>query len=247
MTRKMYICLMKKISLFLSLLLLPLGLSAEKPSVSVDGSLLFSSTYIWRGDRLCGFHLNPNVGVNLGGFRLENNSYFSTDGLYKEIDWDLSYTFGDFSIHLLDYFSHTAGDPEYYFDWRRGPSSHMDEIGLCYESSAIPLNVSWYTFVWGDWWENEDGTTGPLTFSSFLDIGTYYEFEDGGAASLTLGTSVLKGYYTDYSKSFMPVHIGLGYSKTLSAGKLSIPLEVQIVVNPYQRRVHAGASIGLAF
>jgi hypothetical protein len=45
----------------------------------------------------------------------------------------------------------------------------------------------------------------------------------------------------------MPVHIGLGYSKTLSAGKLSIPLEVQIVVNPYQRRVHAGASIGLAF
>ena len=161
---------MKKISLFLSLLLLPLGLSAEKPSVSVDGSLLFSSTYIWRGDRLCGFHLNPNVGVNLGGFRLENNSYFSTDGLYKEIDWDLSYTFGDFSIHLLDYFSHTAGDPEYYFDWRRGPSSHMDEIGLCYESSAIPLNVSWYTFVWGDWWENEDGTTGPLTFSSFLEM-----------------------------------------------------------------------------
>ena len=112
----------------------------------------------------------------LGDRQVRCISLFSTDGLYKEIDWDLSYTIGDFSIHLLDYFSHVAGTPEYYFDCRHGLSSHMDEIGLLYESSAIPLNIGWYTFVWGDWKENEDGSTGPLTFSSFLDIGTYYEF-----------------------------------------------------------------------
>ena len=238
---------MKKAVVLFALFLLPMSLAAEKPSVSVDGSMIFSSTYIWRGDKLCGFHLNPNIGFNLGGFRLENNSYFSTDGLYKEIDWDLSYTIGDFSIHLLDYFSHVAGTPEYYFDWRHGLSSHMDEIGLLYESSAIPLNIGWYTFVWGDWKENEDGSTGPLTFSSFLDIGTYYEFEDGGTASLTLGTSILKGYYTDYSKNFMPVHIGLGYNKSFKAGALSIPLEFSLVVNPYTRMVHAGASVGIEF
>ena len=238
---------MKKLAMLFGLIFLPLCLAAEKPTVSVDGSLLFSSTYIWRGDKLCGFHLNPNIGFNLGGFRLENNSYFSTDGIYKEIDGDLSYSFGDFSIHLMDYFSHSQGVPEYYFDWRKGLSSHTDEMALYYESSVIPLDVRWYTFVWGDWNENEDGTTGPLTFSSFLELGTHYEFEDGGTASLTLGASVLKGYYTDYSKDFMPVHIGLGYSKSLTAGNLSIPLEVSLVVNPYRRMVLAGASIGLEF
>ena len=236
---------MRKITLLICLALLPVGLAAEKPSV--DGSLLYSSAFIWRGDKLCGFHLNPNVGVNFGGFRLENNSFFSTDGLFKEIDWDLSYTIGDFSIHILDYFSHTQGTPEYYFDWRKGLSSHTDEIGLCYESSVIPLNVGWYTYVWGDWLEGEDGKVGPLSFSSYLELGTYYEFEGGGTASLTLGASVFKGYHTDYSKYFMPVHVGIGYGKTLSAGSLSIPLEFNIVVNPYRRAVIAGASIGVEF
>ena len=239
---------MKKILPFL-LLLLPLSLTAERPPVSIDGSVMASSAFLWRGDKLCGANLNPNIEFHVGDFTLGSYSYIGLNGRYKEIDWDISYAIGDFSIHLSDYYSRGSDDPmaENYFSWRKGATNHMDEIGLMYESSAIPLNVRWFTYFWGDWIpdENEDPTR--LSFSSYLELETYYETEQYGTLTLNLGISAIKGYYTDYEKPFMPVHLGLGYDKSFDLGKVSIPISASVVFNPWQKTCHAAAAVGLAF
>ena len=238
---------MKKLFPVILLLLCPLVLNAERPPVSIDGSVLASSAFLWRGDKLCGAHLNPNIEFHAGGFTLGSYSFIALNGKYKEIDWDISYALGDFSIHLSDYYSRASDDPmqENYFSWSKGATNHMDEISLMYESSVIPLNVRWFTFFWGDWIPDENADPGKL--SSFLELETYYESEKYGTATLNLGISVFRGYYTDYEKPFMPVHIGLSYEKSFDLGKVEIPLGASIVFNPWMKACHAAAYVGLAF
>ena len=234
---------------FCFLFFLPAPLRAEKTVVSVDGSLMLSSAYLWRGEKECNLHVNPNVALHWGGFTLETYSYLSLDGKYKEIDWDISYTIGDFSLHIADYYAHLADSPlgENYFTWEKGKTGHSDEVALIYQSSSIPLNVRWFTFFWGNWLPEDEGRPGKLSFSSFLELESYYDFKRFGKASLTLGFSVLKGAYTDYTKYFMPVHIGLTYEKSFDLGPVSIPLRVGIVYNPYRKTCLAEAAFGFAF
>ena len=239
---------MKRLVL-LSLLFFPLTLFAERPPVSIDGSIMASSAFLWRGDKLCGVNFNPNIELHIGNFTLGSYTYLALNGKYKEIDWDISYAFGDFSIHLSDYYSRASDDPmkENYFSWAKGATNHMDEIALMYESSVIPLNVRWFTFFWGDWIPDENDDPTRLSFSSFLELETYYEHEKFGTATLNLGISVLKGYYTEYEKPFMPVHIGLGYEKSFDLGKIEIPIGASVVFNPWTKTCHAAAAVGLAF
>lgn len=240
---------MKKLFPFVFLILLPLGLKAERPPVSIDGSVVVSSAYLWRGDKVCGLHFSPDVSLHIGNFTIENYSFLALNGSYKEIDWDIYYTIGDFSIHLADYYGRYKDDEmtENFFSWRKGATNHCDEFCLAYESSVIPLNVRWFTFFWGDWLPDGNGDPDRLSFSSFLEMETYYEFEKYGTATLNLGLSVFRGAYTDYEKPFMPVHIGLTYAKSFDLGKVEVPLEAFVVWNPYLKTCHAGASVGLAF
>ncbi|MBQ4184145.1 MAG: hypothetical protein II652_04295 [Bacteroidales bacterium] len=234
--------------LLLVFLFFPLLLQAGRPGVTVDGSLLFSSAYLWRGEKVCGLHFNPDVALHLGNLTLENYSFLACDGSYKEIDFDLSYRLGDFTFHLADYYFHYS-DPdksENYFDWKRG-SEHCDEIALCYDSSAIPLNVKWFTFFWGQWIPDEEGRPGRLSFSSYLEVETYLELQNLGRLSLNLGASVLKGPYTGFSKDFMPIHIALGYSRSFDVGGFSVPIRSTVVFNPYLRTCMAEAALGLRF
>ena len=60
--------------LLLVFLFFPLLLQAGRPGVTVDGSLLFSSAYLWRGEKVCGLHFNPDVALHLGNLTLENYS-----------------------------------------------------------------------------------------------------------------------------------------------------------------------------
>ena len=235
---------------FLSVLfLLPTTAYAGTPAVSVNGSLLCSSAYLWRGEKVCGLHFNPDVAIHIGNLTLENYSFLALDGQYKEIDFDLSYKAGDFTFHLADYYFHYTNPQkaENYFNWSKGESEHCDEVALCYDSSVIPLNVKWFTFFWGQWIPDSEGRADRLSFSSYLEIETYWQIGPGGRLSLNLGTSILKGPYTGFTHSFMPIHIALGYSYSIDAGYFRIPVRSTLVFNPYMRTCLAEAAIGVAF
>ncbi|MBQ9462442.1 MAG: hypothetical protein IJU68_02150 [Bacteroidales bacterium] len=224
-------------------------LRAAGPGFSVDGRVLLSSAYLWRGDRVCGTHFNPDVCLNFGNFTIENYDYLSFDGQYKEIDWDLSWKAGDFTFHLADYYARYASDPgkENFFNWKKGQTNHVDEIALVYDSSLFPLTAKWFTFFWGDWIPDSTGAPDRLSLSSYLELGTYYKSEKWGICSLALGASVLKGSYTNYSRDFAPIHLELKYEKILDAGSIRIPVGASFVVNPYNHSCYGAAWAGFEF
>ena len=245
---------MKRLSLlFLCFFAAAVGAAAQevsdKPATKVEATVSLSSAYLWRGDAVCGFHAAPDVKFKLGGFTLEHYDFLALDGSYKEIDWDMQYTVGDFTFHLADYYYYYSSSPlkENYFSWKKGNTTHVDEVALVYESSAIPLIVKWFTFFWGDWLPGPDGQPSDLSLSSYLEVSAYHRFSNGGVFSAALGNSVFKGSYTGYTRNFAPIHAELKYGMELSAGKVRFPLSASFVVNPFSGQCFAAASAGVSF
>ena len=223
--------------------------AADKPAPKLEGTISLSSAYLWRGDAVCGFHAAPYVRFSAGGFAIEQYDFLALDGSYKEIDWDLSYKLGDFTFHLADYFFYYSNSPakENYFTWKKGETTHVDEVAMVYDCSAIPLTVKWFTFFWGDWLPAPDGSLLDLSLSSYFEVSAHHDFNDGGRFSAALGFSVFKGSYTAYTRDLAPIHAELKYGKELSYGKVRFPLGVSLVVNPFSQRCYAAASAGVSF
>lgn len=230
-------------------ILLSLPAQAGNPKFSVNGRLSLSSAYVWRGEQVCGLHVNPYVAFHYGNLCLEQYSFLSLDGSYKEIDWDLSYTVGPVTLHVADYYWHAPGlaAGENYFSWAKGQTHHIDEVVLVYSSKAIPFKASWFTFFWGDWRPAGVEGEGRLSFSSYLQLETWLNFGKYGRGTAAFGASVFKGAYTGYTKDFMPVHLALVYSKSFDFNSFSIPMELSFVLNPYSRACLPAASIGIMF
>ena len=155
------------------------ALPAQK--FSVDGSVELYSAYIWRGDKVCGAQISPFVNFHYGAWTLQSFGFLAIDNSYKEIDWDLSYKYKDFSLHIADYFYHGFAFPlpEDYFDFKKASSTHVLEGILCWDSSTLPLAAKWFTFVFGSWLPS----TGENAFSSYLELEAYHKFADAGKFS----------------------------------------------------------------
>ena len=240
---------MKRLLPGLLLLLSTLSPSFGQSPVQAEASLIVSSAYLWRGEKVCGFHLQPGAAIKIGRFTIENSDYISLDGKYQEVDLGVSYSFGELSVHLADYYSHTEGGAydSGFFNWQKHSTCHTDEFALVYSGSHIPLKARWFTFFWGDWLPDAAGRRGELSLSSYFELEAFHTMGDFGTMSAVLGTSVGKGPYTSYTEDIMPILAGLYYTKTFEASGVRFPLKASIVLNPYNRNCFAGISAGIAF
>ena len=232
-----------------ALILLVPSVSGAKNPFKVSGTATLQSAYLWRGEKVCEVNFNPVLEASVGGFTAQAFAYLPFDGSYKEIDVDFFYTLGPWQLHVADYFIRFASDPaqENFFDFRKQSTNHILEGILCYAPKTVPIEAKWFTFFYGDWIPEADGSRGRTSFSSYLELIGYHDFEKAGRASLVLGASVLKGPYTAYTKDFAFIHTELRYTNTIDLGAVKLPLGVSWLLNPYARRVFMNASVGVSF
>ncbi|MBO6168942.1 MAG: hypothetical protein J6O51_03115 [Bacteroidales bacterium] len=231
-----------------TLLLAPAALHAGSP-VKVSGTAILQSAYLWRGEKVCEVNFNPVLEASIGGFTAQAFAYLPFDGSYKEIDMDFFYTLGPWSLHVADYFIRFAADtaPENFFDWRKQSTNHIMEGIMCYAPRTVPIEAKWFTFFYGDWIPEPDGSRGKTSFSSYLELIGYHDFDKAGRVSLVGGASILKGPYTLYTKDFALIHCELRYTNTIDLGGVKLPVGVSWLLNPYARRVFMNASVGISF
>ncbi|MBO4671016.1 MAG: hypothetical protein J5640_04145 [Bacteroidales bacterium] len=239
---------MKRFTTILSALLLSAAALAESP-VKVSGTAIIQSAYLWRGEKVCEVNFNPVLEASVGGFTAQAFAYLPFNGTYKEIDLDLFYTLGPWQFHVADYFIRFANSPvkENYFDFSKQTTGHLFEGIICYSPEAVPVNAKWFTFFFGDWMPEPDGSRGKPTFSSYLELEAYHDFDAWGRGSFVLGSSILKGPYTAHTKDFAVIHCELRYTKTLELGAVKVPLSVSYLVNPYARTTFMNAGVGVSF
>lgn len=224
--------------------------SLQAQKLTVSGSIEAYTAYMWRGSRECGAHIFPCLTLQWGDLALQSYGFLSFDGTYREVDWDLSYKIGDVTLHVGDYYARLASytTPENYFCLKKGKTNHIIEGIICYEPSRLPFSVKWFTFLYGDWLPDSDGMPGKPSFSSYLEAEVYHEFTPGNnRLSLLGGASVLKGGYTSYTKDFAVINVELRYRYSLDLGKVSMPLQLSYIINPYRKTSWLNAGIGIAF
>jgi len=212
---------------------------------SIDASVELYSAYVWRGDKVCGTQFSPCVNFRYGAWTLQNFAFLAIDGSYKELDWDLSYKYKDFSLHFADYYYHGSGypQPEDYFDFDKASSTHVLEGILCYDPENLPFAARWFTFFTGSYYP----WNGKNAYSSYLELEAFHKFDNGGKLSFFMGSSVFKGAYTGYKENFMPIHLELRYRRVLEIGGARFPLTAAYILNPYTRSSFMNAGVGVEF
>lgn len=127
----------------------------EKKSVQIGGGADFVSSYIWRGVYEAGSSFQPSLVLTVGNFSVTawgTVDFASTS--YKEMDLTLAYTWKSLTFSLADlYWEGSATErnlvSHHYFDFGKD-SPHRIEAGLSWcVSSRIPVNLAWYTILFG--------------------------------------------------------------------------------------------------
>ena len=129
----------------------------------------FVNQYVWRGMRLGGAGVQPELGVAWKGLSLSAWGHTGFVGAENplEIDLTLEYGIGGFSIGLTDYWADNTGVNPNYFCYRPAYTGHTFEAHVGYDFGFLSLN--WYTNVWGyDGDALLDG--GKRPFSSFAEL-----------------------------------------------------------------------------
>ena len=240
--------MLRKLICTISLLICSLPiLHAEK--ISTSGAIETYAAYIWRGAKQCDIHVAPKLDLEWNGLILSSYGFVSFDGTYKEIDWDLSYTVGDFSFHLADYYARLSSytTPENYFSFKKGHTNHIQEAIICYDPHNMPFNIKWFTFIHGDWIPTSDGALGKPSFASYLQAELFHNFSPHSRLSLIGGASVFKGVFTGYTKNFAVISTELKYTYNIDIKSVTIPLTFSYIINPYDKTCLMNAGAGISF
>lgn len=231
--------------LLLSILSATLLHAQEQKTSPVSLSLELTSKYMWRGIEYgTSPVLFPALGFAEGGFAAYAMGGYATNGSHQEVDWGLSYTWKDITLAFNDYFYPTAvGAADNYFNLKSHETGHWWEATLGWSPEHWPFWVLLSTYIGGA----DKNLDGKQAYSSYAEVGGYYDFTADDRLSLALGSSLNTSFYTDYACGGSIVNIDLKYAHTAHLGSLDIPLSASWIYNPYKDKTYLTFSAAISF
>lgn len=203
-----------------------LGVNAQdKVEASLNAD--FVSSYIWRGQELGKFSIQPYAGVSYKGFTFSAwGSLGFTKEDPKELDLTLEYSYGGLTLNITDYW--VAGDAGY-FHYAQDNTAHTFEAGIAYDFG--PLALSWATNFAGYVGYNENG---EKAYASYMSVSVPFSLGGIDWTAEVGATPWGNDYYNDGGNGFQVSSVGITASKEIKITEsFSLPLWGQIVWNPY--------------
>ena len=230
---------MKKIFIVMALFLSSTIVRAEddgKSEFSLGAD--FVSSYVWRGMYLSGTSIQPDMSLSVGNFSI--GAWGSVDisgfGWYKEVDLYASYSFGNFTAGLFNYWVSEEGDYNY-FDYSES-TAHQLEINLLYSFDSFPLTLGWNTIIAGaDHYWDKNGKS-KRAFSTYIEAAYAFsvkevDFEAAVGISPWKSSTMYTGDYRYGTDKFAVVNMALTASKDIKINdKHSLGIFGQLAFNP---------------
>lgn len=225
------------------------GMSLATPALAEesDGSVSFSlgadvvSSYIWRGQELGAFSVQPSATITFNKPAVSfgvwaSAELFSTGNSVNMREFDLSLSWNPVSpltLSLTDYYFCGAN---YLSGWTwNSNSAHTFEGTIAYDFGF--LSASWNTVLAGV----DHNAAGDRTYSTYLELAAPYKLA-GVEGAVTVGASLWEDSYTQVgTDGFKVCNIGLSANKEF----MKLPFMGQIVFNPYSDKVFF--VVGLSF
>lgn len=238
--------------LFCAVMFLP-GLAAQernaygavKAEPNVHLSMELTSKYMWRGIEYgTSPVVFPTLSYGKGGFAAYAMGGYATNGSHSEVDLGLSYTWKEFTLAFNDYYYPTAvGEGDRYFNFKSHETGHWMEATLGWAPEKLPLWVLVSTYIGGA----DKNLEGKQAFSSYAEVGTYYDFLDDHRLSLAVGAALNKSFYTDYAHGLNVVNIDLRYTYNAKIGEWTLPLSAAWIINPFREKSYLTFSALISF
>lgn len=239
---------MKKLFVLVAFMISVLTASAQggDNKLPFSGSVELTTKYLWRGQEYGESPtFFPTLNYSIGGLSIYAIGAYTFDNSWREADLGISYTAGDFTLEVVDYFYPTVvGSSDKYFNFDNKDTGHVLEGVITYAPSSLPITALFSTFFYGaDKKEN-----GNQAWSTYAEFGYHYDFSETNVLSVSLGASLNKSLYNNYETSFSIVNVAVKYETELYAAKqFSIPASVQYVVNPQKEKNFLSFSLGISF
>lgn len=220
---------MKKyiIIILIAMAIVSTGRVEAQDKVSAEIKADFVSQYIWRGQDLGDFAVQPTLGVEWRGLSL---SAWGSTGITnpedtKEFDLTIGYSAGGFNAGITDYWFNSP-NPKY-FEYKSHKTSHVFEATIGYDFG--PAAISWFTNFAGNDGVNKSG---KRAYSSYIQASV--PFKLGGLS--WIGTLGAVPYATDFYSDvngFSVVNVSLSASYDIKVtDQFSLPIFATINTNP---------------
>lgn len=246
---------MKKISLpvvFIGLgAITSFSARADEPStssVSLEVGADVVSSYIWRGQELGGFSVQPSMTLSFDKAHLSLGVWASAELFERtsvlnmtEFDWSLTWNpIEPLTIALCDYFMSYAAGPTYFGEWNfSSSSSHCLEAQLAYDFG--PVALSWNTCLTGPDHSVDGGGKLKRNYSTYVEASAPFTVA-GVECSAAVGANLWKGEFTAAgNEGFNVCNISLSAKKEV----WKLPLTGQLVFNPQSDNAYF--VVGLSF
>ena len=207
--------------------------------------------YVWRGMEMMPQNsspvISPSFSYSIKGVYLYAMGGYALNGLYSEVDLGVSYTWKGITVGLNDYYYPTVdGNFDNYFS--SDNSGHWLEATLTYAPEKVPVWVTVSNFFYGpDKYIDENGAE-KQAYSSYIEVGTYFDFLDNNRVSLTIGSALNKSCYNGYMKNFCVCNIEGKYTYNVTfKNEWVLPLSVSCIYNPVYDKPFINFSANISF
>lgn len=240
---------MRKLLLLMTLIALPLMAGAAQRESDFHMNVDLQTKYVWRGLEMMQSNSAPVVFPQLNyqnkGFYVFAMGGYALNGNYAEVDFGVSYTWKWLTASLCDYYYPTLDGPkDNYFNFNRNTTGHWMEAAVTVAPEKIPLYLTVSNFFYGA----DKTLDGKQAYSTYVELGAYYDFLDSNRLSLAVGTACNKSCYTGYETGFGVCNVELKYTHSVSfANGWSIPLNVAYIINPVREKAFVNFSTSFAF
>lgn len=193
--------------------------------------------YLWRGMEMMSEDsapvLFPAINYSWDGLYVYAMGATAINGKYAEVDLGISYTWKGLSIGFNDYYYPTVDSKEDEYLGGGKHTGHWFEGVITYAPEKIPFSATLSNFFAGnDKYINDKGEE-KQAYSTYLELGTYYDFLKQNRISLNVGAALNKSCYNNYEHGFSVCNIELKYTYTVPfKSGWSLPLNVAYVYNP---------------
>lgn len=208
--------------------------------------------YMWRGMEMMPEEsapvLFPSVNYSWKGLYVYAMGAGAINGKYAEVDLGVSYSYAGFTLGIYDYYYPTVDKKEDKYLGGGKHTGHWFEACINYAPEKFPLLVTLSNFFAGnDKYIDENGSE-KQAYSTYLELGTYYDFLDHNRIALNVGASLNKSCYNDYKHDFSVCNIELKYTySVLFKSGWMLPLSVAYIYNPVFDKSFVNFTANLAF
>lgn len=251
---------MRKLILLIACILIPIISDADE-SVMKNGfgakmrqsdfhiGVDLQTKYVWRGMEMITSSstpvLFPHLSYQHEGLYVYAMGATALNGNYAEVDFGVSYTWNWLTVGLYDYYYPTVDRAvDRYFNFNGSTTGHWVEVAVTVAPEKIPAYLTVSSFVFGA----DKNMEGKQAYSTYVELGTYYDFLESNRLSLAVGAACNKSCYTGYESGFGVCNVEFKYTYTVSfENGWSIPLNVAYIVAPVREKTFVNFSTSFAF